>query len=116
MEYLYNVHVDVFTDHKSLKYVFDQKDLNLHQIRWLELLKDYNMSVLYHSEKVNMIAGSLNRLPMESVDNVEDDKNELVYGMYRLSQLCFHLVDSNEWDVVTHNGFESSLVSDVKVK
>ncbi|MCF7184096.1 hypothetical protein L3H42_11405, partial [Corynebacterium sp. MC-13] len=37
--YLYGVHVDVFTDHKSLQYVFTQKDLNLRQRRWLELLK-----------------------------------------------------------------------------
>ena len=45
--YLYRVHVDVFTDHNSLQYVFYLKDLNLHQRRWLELLKDYDMSVLY---------------------------------------------------------------------
>ena len=42
------VHVDVFTDHKSLQYVFTQKELNLHQRRWLEFLKDYDMSVHYH--------------------------------------------------------------------
>jgi len=42
--YLYGVHVDVFTDHKSLQYVFKQKDLNLCQRRWLELLKDYDPS------------------------------------------------------------------------
>ncbi|WMV29348.1 hypothetical protein MTR67_022733 [Solanum verrucosum] len=46
--YLYGVYVDVFTDHKSLQYVFTQKDLNLRQRRWLELLKDYDMSILYH--------------------------------------------------------------------
>ncbi|WMV13622.1 hypothetical protein MTR67_007007 [Solanum verrucosum] len=40
IHYLYGVHVDVFTDHKSLQYVFSQKDLNLRQRRWLELLKD----------------------------------------------------------------------------
>ncbi|WMV20230.1 hypothetical protein MTR67_013615 [Solanum verrucosum] len=45
--YLYGVHVDVFTDH-SLQYVFTQKELNLRQRRWLEFLKDYNMSVHYH--------------------------------------------------------------------
>ncbi|WMV25700.1 hypothetical protein MTR67_019085 [Solanum verrucosum] len=49
--YLYGVHVDVFTDHKSLQYVFTQKDLNLRQRRWLEFLKDYDMSVHYHSGK-----------------------------------------------------------------
>ncbi|WMV41070.1 hypothetical protein MTR67_034455 [Solanum verrucosum] len=45
--YLYGVHVDVFTDHKSLQYVFNQKDQNLRQRRLLELLKDYDISVLY---------------------------------------------------------------------
>ncbi|WMV59197.1 hypothetical protein MTR67_052582 [Solanum verrucosum] len=46
--YLYGVHVDVFTDHKTLQYVFTQKELNLRQRRWLELLKDYDMSILYN--------------------------------------------------------------------
>ena len=46
--YLYGVHIDVFTDHKSLQYVFTQKELNLRQRRWIEFLKDYDMSVHYH--------------------------------------------------------------------
>ncbi|WMV30377.1 hypothetical protein MTR67_023762, partial [Solanum verrucosum] len=54
--YLYGVHVDVFTDHKSLQYVFTQKDLNLRQRRWLEFLKDYDMSVHYHPGKANVVA------------------------------------------------------------
>ena len=41
--YLYGVHVDVFTDHKNLQYVFTQKELNLRQRRYLEFLKDYDM-------------------------------------------------------------------------
>ncbi|WMV24645.1 hypothetical protein MTR67_018030 [Solanum verrucosum] len=44
--YLYGVHVVVFIDNQILQYVFSQKDLNLQQRRWLELLKDYDMSVL----------------------------------------------------------------------
>ncbi|WMV50597.1 hypothetical protein MTR67_043982, partial [Solanum verrucosum] len=51
--YLYGVQVNVLIYHKSLKYVFTQKDLNLCQRRWLELLKDYDMNVLYHPRKVN---------------------------------------------------------------
>ena len=43
--YLYGVHVNVFIDHKSLQYVFTQKELNLRQRRWLEFLKNYDMSV-----------------------------------------------------------------------
>ena len=68
--YLYGVHVDVYTDHKSLEYVFTQKELNLQQRRWLELLKDYDMSVLYHSEKTNMVANALSHLSMGSVPHV----------------------------------------------
>ncbi|WMV49682.1 hypothetical protein MTR67_043067 [Solanum verrucosum] len=49
--YLYGVHVDVFTNHKILQYVFTQKELNLCWNRWLEFLKDYDMNVLYHPAK-----------------------------------------------------------------
>ncbi|WMV46367.1 hypothetical protein MTR67_039752 [Solanum verrucosum] len=48
--YLYGVHVDVFIDHKSLQYVFTQKELNLCQSIWLEFLKDYDMNVYYHPD------------------------------------------------------------------
>ena len=51
--YLYGVHVDMYTDQKSVQYVFNQKELNLRKRRWLELLKDYDMSVLYHPGKAN---------------------------------------------------------------
>ena len=71
-QYLYGVHVDVCTDHKSLQYVFTQKELNLHQRRWLEFLKDYDMSVLYYPGKGNVIADALCRLFMGSLALVED--------------------------------------------
>ena len=48
---MFVVHIDLFNDHKSLEYVFTQKELNLFQSRWLEFLKDYDMSVHYHSGK-----------------------------------------------------------------
>ena len=59
--YLYNIHVDVFNDHMSLQYVFTQKDLNFYQRMWLELLKDYDISVLYHPGKANVVADALNQ-------------------------------------------------------
>ena len=46
--YLYGVKCEVYTDHHSLQYVFTQKDLNLRQRRWMELLKDYDITILYH--------------------------------------------------------------------
>ncbi|WMV08619.1 hypothetical protein MTR67_002004 [Solanum verrucosum] len=53
--YLYGVYVDVFTDHKSLQYMFKQKDLSLRQKRWIKFKKDYNMSVPYHLGEANMV-------------------------------------------------------------
>ncbi|KAH0685610.1 hypothetical protein KY290_017106 [Solanum tuberosum] len=114
--YLYGVHVDVFTDHKILQYVFNQKDLNLCQRRWLELLKYYNMSVLYHSGKANVVADSLSRLSMGSVAHTEEEKKELVRDVHRLARLGIQLVDSTKGGVMVHNGSKSSFVTDVKAK
>ena len=51
----------MYTDHKSLKYIFTQKDLNLRQRRWLELIKDYDMKLHYHPRKANVVADALSR-------------------------------------------------------
>ncbi|WMV51500.1 hypothetical protein MTR67_044885, partial [Solanum verrucosum] len=62
--YLYGVHIDVFTDHKSLQYVFSKTEPNLRQMGWLKLLKDYDMSILYHLGKANVVIDALRRLSM----------------------------------------------------
>jgi hypothetical protein len=49
--YLIGNKCEIYKDHKSLKYIFTQPDLNLRQIRWLELVKDYNLEIHYHQEK-----------------------------------------------------------------
>ena len=72
--YLYGVHVDVFSDHKSLQYVFTQKELNLRQRRWFEFLKDNDMHVHYHPGKANVVADALSRLFMVSVAHVEEKR------------------------------------------
>ena len=59
---MYVVHVDMFTDNKSLQYMFTQKELNIRQRRWLEFLKYYDMSVHYHPGKVNVVADAFSRL------------------------------------------------------
>ena len=57
--YLYGVTCEIYTDHRSLKYIFQQRDLNLRQRRWMELLKDYDCSILYHPGKANVVADAL---------------------------------------------------------
>ncbi|KAA0062124.1 gag protease polyprotein [Cucumis melo var. makuwa] len=59
--YLYGEKIQIFTDHKSLKYFFTQKELNMRQRRWLELVKDYDCEILYHPGKANVVADALNR-------------------------------------------------------
>jgi hypothetical protein len=51
----------VYSDHKSLKYIFTQPDLNLRQQRWLELIKDYDLGINYHPDKANVVADALSR-------------------------------------------------------
>ncbi|KAA0040402.1 pol protein [Cucumis melo var. makuwa] len=59
--YLYGEKIQIFTDHKSLKYFITQKELNMRQRRWLELVKDYDCEILYHPGKANVVADSLSR-------------------------------------------------------
>jgi hypothetical protein len=52
---------DLYTDHKSLKYIFTQSNLNLSQRRWLELIKDYDHGINYHPVKANVVVDTLRR-------------------------------------------------------
>nr|GEZ97359.1 putative reverse transcriptase domain-containing protein [Tanacetum cinerariifolium] len=56
--YLYGMKCVVFTDHKSLHHILDQKELNMRQRRWLELLSDYDCEIHYHSGKANVMDNS----------------------------------------------------------
>jgi hypothetical protein len=57
--YIMGTKCQVYTDHKSLKYIFTQKDLNLRQHRWLELIKNYDLEIHYHPGKANLVADAL---------------------------------------------------------
>jgi ribonuclease HI len=94
--YLMGKHCDVYTDHKSLKYIFTQKELNMRQRRWLELIKDYDMNLQYHPGKANVVADALSRkvyvngitageIPLDLCEQFKDLRLEIVPQGYLAS-------------------------------
>jgi ribonuclease HI len=74
---------EVYTDHKSLKYIFTQPDLNLRWRRWLELIKDNNLEIQYHPDKVNVVADALSRKAY--CHNLITQESELCEEMRKLN-------------------------------
>ncbi|GJU69537.1 putative reverse transcriptase domain-containing protein [Tanacetum coccineum] len=80
--YLYGTRCTVFTDHKSLQHILDQKELNMRQRRWLELLSDYDCDIRYHPGKANVVADALSQAQIEA-QKPENLVNEDVGGIIR---------------------------------
>ncbi|XP_071680330.1 uncharacterized protein [Lolium perenne] len=96
--YLMGKRCEVFTDHKSLKYIFTQKELNMRQRRWLELIKDYDLSLQYHPGKANVVADALSRKSYVNCMSTKDLPEELCRGLKDLSL------------EVVPEGFDASLI------
>jgi hypothetical protein len=75
----------IYTDHKSLKYIFTQVDLNMRQRRWHELIKDYDLEVHYHPGKANVVADALSRKSHCSCLSVEVFNETLCWEMRKLN-------------------------------
>ena len=96
--------------------MFTKNKLNLRQRRWLELLKDYDMSVLYHPEKANVVADALSRMNMGSVSYIDEAKKDLAKEVHRRARLVVSLEGYPNWGAIVHHNSESSLVVEVKSK
>ncbi|GJV16033.1 putative reverse transcriptase domain-containing protein [Tanacetum coccineum] len=82
--YLYGTRCTMFTDHKSLQHILDQKELNMRQRHWLELLSDYDCDIRYHPWKANVVADTLSHKErIEPLQKLENLVNEDVGGMIR---------------------------------
>jgi hypothetical protein len=83
--YLYGERCEIYIDHKSLKYFFTQKELNMRQRRWLELLKDYDCTINYHPGKANVVADALSRKNIAgNVSAMFTTKKELLLDLERV--------------------------------
>ncbi|KAH0685656.1 hypothetical protein KY290_019658 [Solanum tuberosum] len=81
--------------------------------RWLEFLKDYDMNVLYHPGKANVVAYAHSRLSMCSIAHVEKERKELAKDVHRLDRLGICLMNISDGGVIMQHGPESSLVAEV---
>ncbi|GKV15612.1 hypothetical protein SLEP1_g26388 [Rubroshorea leprosula] len=75
---------EIFTDHKSLKYIFTQKELNMRQTQWLELLKDYDLTISYHPGKANKVADALSRKSFGTTSSILATQKELLEDLVKL--------------------------------
>jgi hypothetical protein len=84
--YIMGTKCQVYTDHKSLKYIFTQNDLNLRQRRWLELIKDYDLEIHYHPGKANLVAYALSQKEHVHSAVVAQLLDEIVEDFRRLNR------------------------------
>ena len=90
---MYGEHFEVFSDHKSLKYVFTQKDLNMRQRRWMEFLEQYDFNLQYHPGKANIVADALSRQTKDVMMCILFDECD---AMGVLSEFRLNLVESTD--------------------
>ncbi|GKA46295.1 putative reverse transcriptase domain-containing protein [Tanacetum coccineum] len=80
--YLYGTKSVIYTDHKSLQHIFDQKELNMRQRRWIELFSDFDSEICYHPRKANVVAEALSE-----ASKVENATAEMLHGLDQLMEM-----------------------------
>ncbi|KAL1564196.1 hypothetical protein AAHA92_06571 [Salvia divinorum] len=99
--HLYGVRCEIFTDHKSLKYFFEQKDLNMRQRRWLELVKDYDCGINYHPGKANVVADSLSRKDQPQLATFLTQEESLIRELSKMRLEVVRALETVESKIAT---------------
>ena len=76
--YLYSEEFEVYSDHKSLKYIFTQRDINMRQRRWMEFLEDYDFTLHYHPGKANVMADALSRKSRGALSSIASREWQMI--------------------------------------
>ena len=84
--YLYDKHFEVYSDHKSLRYIFKQRDLDMRQRRWMEFLEDYDFTLHYHPSKTNVVIDAISRKLQRSLASIASWEWQMLktVGQFRL--------------------------------
>lgn len=114
--YLYGVSCEVFSDHRSLQYLFKQKELNLRQRRWLELLKDYDITILYHPGMANVVVDALSgkSVSMGSLAYIPVGERPLALDVWALANQFVRLAVSEPSHVLACTVTRSSLLERIR--
>ncbi|WVZ52559.1 LOW QUALITY PROTEIN: hypothetical protein U9M48_003607 [Paspalum notatum var. saurae] len=117
--YLFGQKCDIYTDHKSLKYIFTQTELNMRQRRWLELIKDYDLEIHYHPGKANVVADALSRKSQISLLWARELPDELAVEFDRLSLGFLNNTEgtvSMEFEPTLEQEIRKGQINDEKIK
>ncbi|WVZ94919.1 LOW QUALITY PROTEIN: hypothetical protein U9M48_040746 [Paspalum notatum var. saurae] len=117
--YLFGQKCDIYTDHKSLKYIFTQTELNMRQRRWLELIKDYDLEIHYHPGKANVVADALSRKSQISLLWARELPDELAIEFDRLSLGLLNKTEgtvSMEFEPTLEQEIRKGQLNDEKIK
>jgi hypothetical protein len=89
--FIYGAKCELYTDHRSLKYFFTQKELNMRQRRWLELIKDDDLTMNYTPRKANVVADALSRKSTDTKPMCRELPKELLMDLERLEIQCLEV-------------------------
>ena len=112
--YLYGEKCFIYTDPKSLKYLLSQRELTLRQRKWMELIKDYDCVINYHPRKANVVADTLSRKSIQTLQTLNaylslSDDGTIVAELIEKLNLLYRMLEAQKSNekvsaIVSHNG------------